>query len=208
MRDRGNIAQLGAHAPDYIGLIFYPKSPRFIADMPPDALDGLPSGTKRVGVFVNAEAGYIRQQVSRYRLDLVQLHGDETPAFCRVLREMCPVIKAFGIRTEQDLTGVLSYEGSCDYFLFDAKTPQRGGAGVKFDHSVLAAYSGTTPYFLSGGIGPEDISTVNAVADSRCVAVDVNSRFEISAAYKDIGQLERFIQGIRTNKIGNDEQDR
>jgi len=197
MREPGNLADIAVHRPDFIGLIFWPKSPRFVEDCPAQMWDGLPDGMKRVGVFVNADRAYIRRQTVRYRLDLVQLHGDETPDFCEAVSRDCPVIKAFGVETEEDLIWTLQYEGTCDYFLFDAKTTQRGGAGVKFDHTVLGTYPGGTPYFLSGGIGPEDAAAIKDFNDDRCVAVDVNSRFEISPAVKNAELMGQFIQEMR-----------
>ena len=197
MRDPENIKAIAAHAPDYVGLILYDKSPRFAGEIDPKALQALPEETKRVGVFVNAGMRYIREQAERYKLDTIQLHGDETPDFCESLRRDYTVIKAFGIEKSHDLDYALQYEGTCDYFLFDAKTPKRGGAGVKFDHSVLKKYTGNTPYFLSGGIGPEDAQAITALDDERCIAVDINSRFETKPGLKDAVVAGRFINEIR-----------
>lgn len=197
MRDPANIQAIARENPDFVGLIFYEKSPRFVRKLAPAALDVLSPATKRVGVFVNAGAPYILAQAEKYKLGLLQLHGDETPDFCEALRRERPVIKAFGIETPDDLEYALQYEDTCDYFLFDAKTPQRGGAGVKFNHSILETYQGNTPYFLSGGIGPEDTLTVKSIDDPRCVAMDINSRFEVSPALKDTQAVSRFINEIR-----------
>ena len=199
MRNPENILAIALHKPDYIGLIFYDRSPRFVGGLDPKALDALPEKTKRVGVFVNAGVQYIRKQAQRYKLDLIQLHGDETPDFCEVVRRDYPVVKAFGIEKTADLDYVLQYEGLCDYFLFDAKTPKRGGAGVQFDHSVLKKYTGSTPYFLSGGIGPDDTTTVSAMRDNRCVAIDINSRFEMAPGLKDAEEVGQFIREIKNN---------
>jgi len=199
MRDPANIKAIAAHTPDYIGLIFYEKSPRFAGGMDPSVLDVLSPETKRVGVFVNADVHYVREKARRYRLNALQLHGDETPDFCEALRCEYEVIKAFGIESAEDLEYALPYEDACDYFLFDAKTPHRGGAGVKFDHSILQAYPGETLYFLSGGIGPQDARGLMSIADQRCAAIDVNSRFEIAPALKDTQAVMRFINEIRNS---------
>ena len=200
MRDPENIKAIAKTEPDYIGLIFYDKSPRYVGKLDPKVLDTLPEKTKRVGVFVNAGVQYIRKQAERYTLDMIQLHGEETPDFCEALRQEYTVIKAFGIENPHDLDYALQYEGLCDYFLFDAKTPKRGGAGVQFDHSVLKKYTGSTPYFLSGGIAPDDATTVSVMRDNRCVAIDINSRFEMVPGLKDAEAVGQFINEIKTNK--------
>jgi phosphoribosylanthranilate isomerase len=197
MRDAGNIAAVGRFRPDYMGFIFYEKSPRFAGDLDPEVLDALPEGVRRVGVFVDAPEEFVRLTAGRYRLDLIQLHGDETPEYCRTLRRQIPVVKAFGVADAGDLERAAAYENACDYFLFDTKTPGRGGAGTKFDHCLLAGYRGSTPYFLSGGIGPGDAHLLPSVGDPRCVAVDVNSRFETAPAIKDAESVGRFIREIR-----------
>ena len=193
MRDPENIAAVGRLMPDFMGFIFYDRSPRFAGDLDPAALDVLPESVRRVGVFVDAPQEFVRQTAERYRLDLIQLHGDETPEYCREIRLKTPVIKAFGVASADDLEGAIRYEGVCDYFLFDTKTPGRGGAGMQFDHRLLAGYRGATPYFLSGGIGPDDAPLLRTIADARCVAVDVNSRFETAPAMKDVEKLKEFI---------------
>jgi phosphoribosylanthranilate isomerase len=196
MRDPENIAAVGRWNPDYMGFIFYDRSPRFAGNLDPAALDVLSEGVLRVGVFVDAPAVFVRQTAERYRLDLIQLHGDETPEYCLNLRRKIPVIKAFGVANAGDPERALRYEGACDYFLFDAKTPQRGGAGVKFDRRLLDSYRGDTPYFLSGGIGPEDALLLRTAGQTRCVAADINSRFETAPALKDAEAVGRFIRNV------------
>ncbi|MDR0688277.1 MAG: phosphoribosylanthranilate isomerase [Prevotellaceae bacterium] len=198
MREAGNIAEVARLQPDYMGFIFYERSPRFAGGLMPEALSVLPAETLRVGVFVNAEKDYILRQAARYRLDLLQLHGDETPAACAALKKSgYGIIKAFGVQSAADFGATHRYEEACAYFLFDAKTPQRGGSGKKFDHRLLASYSGKTPFFLSGGIAPEDTATVAALRLPRCAAVDINSRFESSPGVKNAAEVGRFIEAVR-----------
>ena len=155
MRSPENILELGQLPVDMMGLIFYEKSPRYVSQ---PNLPELP--IERVGVFVNAEIDFILEKVSQYRLSKVQLHGNESPDFCRELNEVLPVIKAFSIGNVQDMEQVTAYEGASSYFLFDTRTAQYGGSGEKFDWRILEAYTGSTPFLLSGGISIEDIETL------------------------------------------------
>jgi phosphoribosylanthranilate isomerase len=197
MRDADNIAAVARLAPDYMGFIFYERSPRFAGGLPPEALGTLLPGTLRVGVFVNAARDYISAQAARYRLDLLQLHGDESPADCAWFKPGYGVIKAFGVQEEEDLAATHRYEGLCDYFLFDTKTRQRGGSGRKFDHRLLASYHSPTPFFLSGGIAPEDATAIAALRFPACEALDINSRFEASPGVKNVAQVGNFIETVR-----------
>lgn len=200
MRSPQNIADVAVLRPDYMGFIFYEKSPRYAGDLSPDVLDILPASTARVGVFVDADERYIREIVVRYDLDLVQLHGAESPLLCARLRDATGVIKAFGIGGEQDFENVKAYEGSCDYYLFDTKVPTHGGSGRKFDHRLLSAYEGQTPYLLSGGLGPDDASSLRTFDDARCAGLDINSRFETGPGIKDASAVKTFIETIKNAK--------
>lgn len=200
MREAGNIAAVARLQPDYMGFIFYDRSPRFAGSLPPEALNTLSAKTLRVGVFVNAAREYIAEQAVRYRLDLLQLHGDETPADCAWFKSAgYGVIKAFGIAAAADFAAAHRYEEACSYFLFDTKAPQRGGSGKKFDHRLLASYHSKTPFFLSGGIAAADVAAIAALRLTRCEALDVNSRFERSPGVKDAAALGNLISAIRMN---------
>ncbi|MDR3189178.1 MAG: phosphoribosylanthranilate isomerase, partial [Prevotellaceae bacterium] len=144
---------------------------------------------------------YILAQAARYRLQLLQLHGDETPDECAFFKSGYPVIKAFGIQAEADFAVTAQYEEACNYFLFDAKTALRGGSGKKFDHRLLASYHGQTPFFLSGGIAPTDAADIAALRLPRCKAIDINSRFEISSGVKSAAEVGRFIETVRLAAI-------
>lgn len=197
MMDSVNIAEVARLQPDYMGFIFYEGSPRFAGNLPPEALDALSAATLRVGVFVNAAREYIAAQAARYRLDLLQLHGDETPAHCAWFKSAYGVIKAFGVQSAADFAAAQRYEKVCDYFLFDTKTTLRGGSGLQFDHRLLATYRGQTPFFLSGGIAPEDIPAIASLHLPRCEAIDVNSRVERSPGLKNAAAVEKLITAAR-----------
>ncbi len=199
MRGPQNIAEVARLVPDMMGFIFYDRSPRNACSTPPDALDALAPGTKRVGVFVDAPMGQILETARRYRLDLVQLHGDETPAVCAELRDRgLGVIKAFGIASADDVERTAAYEGTCDYYVFDTADASHGGTGRKFDHSLLAAYKGSTPYLLSGGLAPEDAEDLAAsLPCPRQTGFDINSRFETAPGLKNPETIEHFIKTIR-----------
>ena len=179
-----------------MGFIFWPKSSRYVSERPAY----LPSKCKRVGVFVDASIEDIHQHVADYALDYIQLHGQESPAFIQKLRSLCgdsiAIIKAFNIATAADLAKTCPYEGIVDYFLFDTKARQVGGNGTKFDWTVLADYTGETPFLLSGGIGPDDAEQVQAFHHPLLAGIDLNSRFELAPGLKDIQQLKTFIQAL------------
>ena len=197
MREAQNIAEVALLTPDYMGFIFYDGSQRFAGSLAPESLDTLSSVTKRVGVFVNATADYISETIKKYSLDFVQLHGSESPELCAALRQQTGVIKAFGISEADDFKNVEQYEGYCDFYIFDNKTPNHGGSGNKFDHSLLHTYTGRTPYLLSGGITPEDAHLLLAFEDSRLIGFDINSRFEITAGIKNPLQIKKFMETIK-----------
>jgi phosphoribosylanthranilate isomerase len=198
MRDSPNIEQVAALQPDYLGFIFYPKSPRYAASVDKTVLAALPSIIKKVGVFVNESVEQMRQTALEYGLDALQLHGGETPLQCLQLREEGFIVfKAFSIAEESDFEILEDYAGCCDYFLFDTKTPQHGGSGQKFDWNLLDRYQGSTPFFLSGGIDLDDVEAIRDIKHPQFVAVDINSRFELEPALKDVSKLEQFFDKIK-----------
>jgi len=203
LRDPENIAALAPLRPDYAGFIFYEKSPRFVGELDPGALDSLPPNTRRVGVFVNAPEEYILRMAERYGLDLLQLHGNESPEQCSRLRRTYGIIKAIAIEKPEDLAAADSYQACCDYLLFDTKTAAYGGSGKAFDHGILSGYTGEIPYFLSGGIGPGYEEYLVNLNLPRCIAVDLNSRFETEPGIKNTDELKRFIENIAGRSKAN-----
>lgn len=194
MREAENIRQIEALGIDWMGFIFWPKSSRYVSHRPAY----LPSQCKRVGVFVDADIEDVKAKVKEYALDIIQLHGSESPSYIADLRALCSddaivIIKALNIADTDDFETTKSYTGIVDYFLFDTKAKMVGGNGTKFDWSVLSAYSGDTPFLLSGGIGPDDAGQIRDFRHPQLAGIDLNSRFEQAPALKDINSLKKFI---------------
>ena len=191
MRDADNIRAVSELGIDWMGFIFWAPSSRYVSEKP----SFLPTRQKRVGVFVDARIEEVKSKADEYALDLIQLHGNESPAFCERLKANSrqQLIKAFNIATQEDLEQTSPYEGLVDYFLFDTKAKMVGGNGTQFDWSVLSAYQGNTPFLLSGGIGPDDAEKVRNFHHPQLAGIDLNSRFELSPALKDIEKLKQFI---------------
>ncbi len=191
-----NIKEISALGPDYMGFIFYKPSPRDVSMIIGNLeLDSIPVEIRKVAVFVNASTETILPVVERYSFDLVQLHGDESAGQCNSLRSTVGVIKAFRVG-ERLPENIHEYEGCCDFFLFDTAGRHYGGNGFAFDHTLLDTYSGNTPFFLSGGVSPSDISHLNSFTNPLCYAVDINSRFETSPGVKNVNQIKTFINSI------------
>ncbi|WP_321426568.1 phosphoribosylanthranilate isomerase [uncultured Bacteroides sp.] len=194
MRDAENIRQVESLGVDLIGLIFYPKSSRFVV-CPPSYL---PGKAKRVGVFVNEDQETVLTLHSQFLLNFIQLHGTESPEYCVSLRgKGLNLIKAFSVSAPADLEATEKYEGLCSYFLFDTKCEGHGGSGKQFDWSVLSHYHGKTPFLLSGGISPKSVKELKAFHHERFAGVDLNSCFETAPGMKDVEKLSRFINELR-----------
>ena len=194
---RDNFADVVALKPDFAGLIFYPKSPRFVELSQEPVLKQKLTDVKKVGVFVNADNDYILGKVSEYNLDLVQLHGNESPELCDEIRKSLPVIKAFGISSESDLKSAEKYAQYVDYLLFDTKTKGYGGSGVKFDWQMLQNVNISQKFLLSGGISLDDLEEIKALKINNLVGVDLNSRFEDAPGLKNIEKLKQALNIVR-----------
>lgn len=190
MREADNIAALRTLAPDYMGMIFWPESLRYVTT-PIPATD---EPFKRVGVFVDAQERKIKEAIETHQLDLLQLHGKESPESCAQLEQMRPVIKAFSVGPSFDFQQLEAYENACSYFLFDTRGPLPGGNGKGFDWTLLEGYPSKKPFFLSGGIGPESIAAIKKLQNTPLPlhAIDVNSKFETAAGVKNIPLLQQF----------------
>jgi len=189
-----NIKELVNLPIDMMGLIFYEKTKRYAGNLPANELRDVPANIQKVGVFVNASEEDIFEKIKEYDLQIVQLHGDESPDFCREIKKTgIKVIKSFSIEGIDDFEKLHLYEDTCDYFLFDTKTPLYGGSGNKFDWEILSSYNGQTPFILSGGIGLEDVESIKKLQNPKLYGIDLNSRFEISPGEKDIEKLRKFI---------------
>ncbi|QED36307.1 phosphoribosylanthranilate isomerase [Antarcticibacterium arcticum] len=211
----GNIREMESLKPDYLGFIFYEASPRNFINEIPEVSEKI----KKTGVFVDASEDFIVQKTLQHKLNAIQLHGDESPEYCRNLRVTfqnrengtgLEIFKVFAVNEEFDFSILNQYEGIVDFFLFDTKGGNKGGNGIPFNWELLKNYSSVTPFFLSGGIGLEDVVGLKKLKEffektgkSRVFyGIDVNSKFEISPGEKDKNLLEEFskkltYQGLR-----------
>lgn len=206
-----NTKEVARLNPDYLGFIFWEPSARFFNK----TLDKLLIHAKKVGVFVDAPIEQIVLQIHEHELDLIQLHGNEDPAYCKKLMDLVEsewsgsikIIKAFSIDEQFDFNNLEAYEGVCDYFLFDTKGDLPGGTGKGFDWRLLKKNRSAKPFFLSGGIGLADTEAIkeffNSPEAASCHAIDVNSKFETEPGLKQIEELEKFMDELgiapRTN---------
>tara|TARA_R110000787_G_scaffold113832_4_gene223181 strand:- start:3627 stop:4289 length:663 start_codon:yes stop_codon:yes gene_type:complete len=209
MKSVENIKSIADLNPDYMGFIFYDESKRNFEGIIPE----LPRSIKKTGVFVNEYVEIVVSLIEEYKLEAVQLHGDESVAYIQQLKEgirqaqldsvshkrnkkqaQIEIIKVFAIKDNFDFEILKPYENEVDYFLFDTKGEERGGNGVKFDWSVLKEYPYSKPFFLSGGIGPNDAEQVKEikVAGMPIYAVDVNSKFESKPGVKNSNEVKNF----------------
>ncbi|MBP2282485.1 phosphoribosylanthranilate isomerase [Flavobacterium sp. CG_23.5] len=188
MKYPDNILEVGSLVPDYMGFIFWKKSARYFDGVIPD----LPKSIKKVGVFVNETAEVILAKVIKYDLQAIQLHGHESVEFCLNLKNeldsKIEIIKVFSVDDDFDFEVLKPFEAVCDYFLFDTKGKLPGGNGTTFDWKVLEKYPSSKPFFLSGGIGIEELEAVKEISKSNLplYAIDVNSKFEIEPGLKNI----------------------
>lgn len=196
MRNPENIQDVAALHPDYLGFIFYAPSPRFVgADYVIPPLD---SSIKRVGVFVNETANVIIETVHRVKLDAVQLHGTESPEVCRAVKAAgIEVIKAFSVDDTFDFDKTIPYEKVVDFFLFDTKGKYYGGNAVPFDWRVLDQYSQRIPFFLSGGISPDNVAGIEKLKHLNMYALDINSGVEDAPAKKNINKIIQIIKQVK-----------
>ncbi len=193
-----NIYEIASLKPDYLGFIFYEKSPRNFENNIPN----LSNSIKKVGVFVNTSFEEIQEKVKQYDLDFVQLHGDENPEFCHLLQQnKFKVIKSFSIDNQFNFNTLSKYNNYCDYFLFDTKGTNYGGNGITFNWSVLENYHLDKPYFLSGGIGIENIDEVKSFLTKdyakNCIAIDCNSKLELSPGLKSTEKTKQLINAFK-----------
>ena len=203
MRDAHNIEQLLELQPDYMGFIFYEKSARNVADELDEALlKSFPKTTKKVGVFVNASAISILEKVKKYQLDYVQLHGEELPNFCKDLQlKGINIIKAFSLDENFNFAQLNNYKPWCDFFLFDAKGQNKGGNGITFDWSILERYDNEKPIFLAGGIDLENAEEALNMTGLKIHAIDINSRFELSPAMKDVEKVQELMYILKPDLV-------
>jgi phosphoribosylanthranilate isomerase len=196
MRSPENIQDLIDIKPDFIGFIFYPKSPRYVDEMDEDFIMRIPLSIRKVGVFVNESMENIIKISGKYGLEYVQLHGDEDLAFAQKLKSKgLKIIKVFRVMDTIPIVAK-KYEGVADYFLFDTASMNYGGSGRHFDWNILRNYNLNVPFLLSGGVQLEDVDKIKAMEIEKLVGIDVNSRFEIEPALKDIEKLKELKEAL------------
>jgi phosphoribosylanthranilate isomerase len=196
VKQLSELEQLGI---DYAGMIFYEGSKRYAGSLlagQQEAIQKIP--IRKVGVFVNALYDEVLKKVDEFGLWAVQLHGDETDEYCMELKGRTKLIKAIRVAGEEDVSsGVALFENACDYFLFDTQTEAYGGSGRQFDWSFLQNANIQKPFFLSGGIGLEDVDKLRSLRHPLLHAVDVNSRFETSPGIKDTTSIAQFQKNLQ-----------
>lgn len=203
MREPDNIRAISQTGVTWMGMIFWPKSSRYVSDL--SAADYIPDGITRVGVFVNQSLDEIADIAHRCRLDIIQLHGCESAAYIQQLRPMlhedCKVMKAISVENAEDIDKAADYESAtsspiADLLLFDTKCKTIGGSGRQFDWSVLDGYKGGLPFLLSGGIGPDDTDMLASYHHPKMIGIDLNSRFETTPGIKNEAILAAFIKEV------------
>ncbi len=202
MRDSTNIGEVVALKPDYLGLIFYPKSPRYVEDsLAPGIRQAISDSCLTIGVFVNELLPEIIRKSNLFGFKWIQLHGNESADYCLQLQDLgFTLIKAFGVNEQFDFKKLESYKDVCSYFLFDTRSEAHGGTGKKFDWNLLKNYSGIKPFFLSGGIDIADIHVIRSLPMTSLFALDLNSRFETEPGMKDVNKLHEFFKEINTHE--------
>lgn len=205
MRDAENIRAIDAiEAVDMIGLIFWPKSKRYVAQKPAY----LPEHAMRVGVFVDADPEEVVAKVKEYDLGIVQMHGDENLAYVTALHKllfeagitkMPKIVKAIPVASRSSVLKAMMWDGYVDGILFETPTNGYGGSGVSFDWSLLSSYRARTPFFLTGGIGPQSLEALKEFSHPQWIGVDLNSRFETEPALKDVELVRQFVSELKAS---------
>jgi len=206
LKEPENINDVVALDPQRIGFIFYAGSPRYVLPtLQPEELKHISGNTLKTGVFVNQSADEIRSIAERFSLDVLQLHGNESPELCAELNSFLPVVKAFGIKANNNWELISRYEYSCDLFLFDTASASFGGSGKRFNLDELKNYSGGNPYYIAGGIGFENsydvVSEIRQLNDPRLIGLEVNSAVEVYPGLKNISLLTSFINTLNHEQL-------
>jgi len=194
-----NIRAVDQLGPDYLGYIFYAQSPRNMDKNPANLPE---TKARRVGVFVDADFDTLVKKARYFKLQTIQLHGNETPETCIRLKDLgFEVFKAFAIGEASTQSLLIPYKDACDLFLFDAKTEMKGGSGKKFNWNKLNELASIGPFMLSGGIGPDDADAIRELDFLNLIGVDLNSRFEIEPGVKVAATLGKFMDRLRKQQL-------
>jgi phosphoribosylanthranilate isomerase len=199
LKNRENIREIVSCKPDFLGFVFYPQSPRYVGEnFDVRLMRSIPPYINKTGVFVNQETDTIIRLVERYGLNYVQLHGDEDTSCTTALKaRKIGIIKAFRIDEKFDFRNTEPFLSICEYFLFDTKSEMYGGNGKKFDWQVLSRFCYSKPFFLSGGISPDDGDSITAFQHPHLLGIDINSGFEVIPGIKDVFKVNEFIKVIK-----------
>jgi phosphoribosylanthranilate isomerase len=192
-----NIKAVTDLAPDYVGFIYYNRSPRFVGGIIAGGLTSLPSQIIKTAVFVDEDQQEINRLIDEVGFDAIQLHGEESAEFTNQFRDKVQVMKAFGLDEDFDFDQLNAYVGKVDYFLFDTKTDAHGGSGKTFNWSVLDNYKLEVPFFLSGGLSLDNLEQVAKIKHPQFYGVDLNSRFETAPGLKDIEKLKQAFSLLK-----------
>jgi len=195
MKLENNIFEISELNPDFMGFIFWPKSKRFFNDKS----IRISSKINKVGVFVNQDYDFIIDKINNFKLDFVQLHGEEDYQFCKKIKSQCKLIKVFNIGSDFDFEILNSFESVCDYFLFDTKGDSYGGNGIKFDWKLLKNYPSKKPFMLSGGIDITDFKEILKIKELKIplIGIDINSKFEFEPGLKNIKKVEELLKKMK-----------
>ncbi len=199
MKYPGNIKDVASLGVDILGFIFYPLSKRYIGNL--KDVPFFNTSIHKAGVFVDEGFDEIKRKASAFELTHIQLHGNESPEFCQKMKEQgLQVFKVFRVNQSFDFNLLIDYESCVDYFLFDTKAELPGGTGKKFDWAILKKYQLATPFFLSGGIKPEDADAIKQINHPALHGIDLNSGFEEMPGLKNIGKLKDFMMELKETR--------
>lgn len=194
--NKNNIFDISFLFPEFIGFIFYSKSPRFVGKN--YIAPNINNSIYKVGVFVNSSKEEILKKSIINKLNYVQLHGNESPKYCEYLiKKGIKIIKVFKINKNFSFKESNNYTDLCDYFLFDTNTIYYGGSGKKFPWNKIYEYYLDIPFFISGGISIEDYKSILNISHPKLIGIDINSKFEIFPGIKNITLLDFFLKKIR-----------
>jgi len=198
MRESENIEEVLKVQPDWMGLIFYPGSKRYVSALDENTLKIIwSSSTTLVGVFVNASYEVIKEAVAKYQLKIIQLHGHESSDLGNQLKKNgLQVMKVFGVENELPEEDMKSWEGIADFFLFDTKSVDYGGAGRQFNWNALSSYKLDTPFLIGGGVGLDNIRNIDKLKLEKLVGIDTNSKLEITPGVKDLEKVKKMKEAI------------
>lgn len=192
-----NIYAVTDMAPDYVGFIYYGRSPRFVDAIAADTLSKVSASIVKTAVFVDETEAEVDRLINELGFNAIQLHGNETPDFAEAFKGKVQVIKAFGVNEDFDFEQLNDYADKVDYFLFDTKTDAHGGSGKTFNWNILNNYKLSVPFFLSGGLSLDNLEQIAKITHPQFYGVDLNSKFEITPGLKDIEKLKTAFSLIK-----------